>query len=87
MIKEHSKKYSLEYLIGIEPTAHDHIIWNFMYGWYAYVYDNMIIIESLNKARSQRIVTMPQKIGSITLTNDFKKIICVSQFNPTKKEK
>ena len=56
-----------------------------MYGWYAYVYDNMIIIESLNKGRSQRIVTMPQKIGGILLTNDFKKLICVSQFNPAKK--
>lgn len=57
-----------------------------MYGWYAYVYDNLIIIESLSKGRSQRIITMPQKIASITLTSDFKKIICSSQFNPAKKK-
>jgi hypothetical protein len=49
-----------------------------MYGWYAYVYDNLIIVESLGKTRSQRVITMPQKIGSMTLTNDFKKLICVS---------
>lgn len=58
-----------------------------MYGWYAYVYDNLIIVESLGKNRSQRVISMPQKIGSITLTNDFKKLICISQFNPAKKEK
>ena len=45
--------------MGIEPTAHDHVIWNFMYGWYAYIYDNLIIVESLNKNRSQRIITLP----------------------------
>lgn len=56
-----------------------------MYGWYAYVYDNLIIVESLGKARSQRIITMPQKIGSMTLTPDYKRLICVSQFNPAKK--
>lgn len=49
-----------------------------MYGWYAYVYDNLIIVESLGKTRSQRIITMPQKIGSMVLTNDFKRLICVS---------
>lgn len=56
-----------------------------MYGWYAYVYDNLIIVESLGKVRSQRIITMPQKIGSMTLTPDYKRLICVSQFNPAKK--
>ena len=58
-----------------------------MYGWYAYCYDNLIIVESLSKSRSQRIITMPQKIGSLTMTNDFKRLICVSQFNPAKKER
>ena len=58
-----------------------------MYGWYAYTYDNLIIVESLSKSRSQRIITMPQKIGSLTITNDFKKMICVSEFNPAKKQK
>lgn len=58
-----------------------------MYGWYAYVYDNLIIVESLGKNRSQRIITMPQKIGSMLLTPDFKRLVCLSQFNPSKKEK
>ena len=58
-IKQHSKKYKLEYFMGIEAKAHDHVVWNFMYGWYAYIYDNLIIVESLNKARSQRIITLP----------------------------
>ncbi len=47
-----------------------------MYGWYAYIYDNLIIVESLNKARSQRIITMPEKLASLTLTKDYKKLIC-----------
>jgi hypothetical protein len=47
-----------------------------MYGWYAYVYDNLIIIESLNKNRSQRIITLPEKMGSLALSKDFKKLIC-----------
>lgn len=87
MMKQNSKKYSLEFLVGIEPFAHDHLVWNFMYGWYAYSFDNMIIVESLSKSRSQRIITLPQKIGSLALTNDFKRLICVSQFNPAKKER
>lgn len=30
---------------------------------------------------------MPQKLGSLMLTNDYKKLICVSEFNPTKKQR
>lgn len=73
--------------MGIESTTHDHVVWNFMYGWYAYIYDNLIIIESLNKARSQRIITMPEKLGSLALTKDFKRLICSSVFNSTRKTK
>jgi hypothetical protein len=58
-----------------------------MYGWYAYIYDNLIIVESLNKARSQRIITMPEKLGSLTLTKDYKKLICSAEFNSSRKEK
>jgi hypothetical protein len=87
-IKENSsRKYKLEYLVGIEPNIHDHIVWNFMYGWYAYVYDNLIIVESLNKNRTQKIITLPEKLSTLTLTKDFKKLICTSAFNATKKEK
>lgn len=43
-MKENSGKFKLEYIAGIESTIHDHAVWNFMYGWYAYVYDNMIIV-------------------------------------------
>jgi hypothetical protein len=77
----------LEYFIGIESTAHDHVVWNFMYGWYAYIYDNLIIVESLNKARSQRIITMPEKLASLTLTKDYKKLICSSEYNSNRKPK
>ena len=52
-----------------------------MYGWYAYIYDNLIIVQSLNKARSQRIITLPEKLASLTLTKDYKKLICSSQYN------
>ena len=58
-----------------------------MYGWYAYIYDNLIVVESLNKARSQKIITMPEKLSTLALSKDFKKLICTSQFNPVKKEK
>lgn len=87
MIKQSHKKLKLEYLMALEPYAHDHVVWNFMYGWYAYVYDNLIIVESLAKVRSQRIITMPEKIGSMLLTKDFKRLICVGQFNGAKKDK
>lgn len=73
--------------MGIESTAHDHVVWNFMYGWYAYIYDNLIIVQSLNKARSQRIITMPEKLGSLALTKDFKRLICSSEFNSIRKNK
>ena len=43
-IKQHNKKYKLEYFMGVEGTTHDHVVWNFMYGWYAYIYDNLIIV-------------------------------------------
>jgi hypothetical protein len=86
-IRENSKKYKLEYIAGIEPRIHDHVVWNFMYGWYGYVYDNLIIIESLNKNRSQRIITLPEKLCSLTLSRDFKKLICSSAFNSTAKSK
>lgn len=58
-----------------------------MYGWYAYIYDNLIIVESLNKSRSQRIITMPEKLASLALTKDYKKLICSSQFNANRKSK
>jgi hypothetical protein len=58
-----------------------------MYGWYAYVYDNLIIIESLNKNRSQRIITLPEKMCSLALSKDFKKLICSSAFNSTPRHK
>ena len=56
-----------------------------MYGWYAYVYDNLIIVESLGKVRSQRIITLPEKVGSLELTKDFKRLLCASEFNPAKR--
>ena len=37
--------------------------------------------------RSQRIITLPEKIGALELTKDFKRLICVSEFNPAKKER
>jgi hypothetical protein len=58
-----------------------------MYGWYAYVYDNLIIVESLNKNRSQRIITLPEKLSTLTLSKDFKKLICSSAFNSNPKQK
>jgi WD40 repeat protein len=73
--------------MGIEPAAHDHVVWNFMYGWYAYIYDNLIIVESLNKARSQRIITLPEKLSSLALTKDFKRIICSAQYNSTRRQR
>ena len=86
-IKQNNKKYKLQYFLGIEPTAHDHVVWNFMYGWYAYIYDNLIIVQSLGKSRSQRIITLPQKLSSLVLTKDFKRLICSSQYNSTRKTK
>ncbi len=71
--------------MGLEPTTHDHVVWNFMYGWYAYIYDNLVIIESLNKSRSQRVVTLPEKLASLSISKDFKKLLCSSAFNATKK--
>jgi len=58
-----------------------------MYGWYAYVYDNLIIIESLNKNRSQKIITLPEKLSTLSLTKDYKKLICSSAFNSAQKQK
>lgn len=77
----------MEYIAGIEPAIHDHVVWNFMYGWYAYVYDNLIIIESLNKNRSQKIITLPEKLSTLSLTKDYKKLICSSAFNSAQKQK
>lgn len=57
-----------------------------MYGWYAYVYDNLIVVESLDKNRSQRIVTMPEKLATLTLTKDYKKLICSSAMNYIQKQ-
>lgn len=58
-----------------------------MYGWYAYVYDNLIIVESLNKQRTQRIITLPEKLGNLALTKDFKKLLCSSAINSIPKPK
>lgn len=73
--------------MGIEPAAHDHVVWNFMYGWYAYIYDNLIIVESLSKTRSQRIITMPEKLGALSITKDYKRLICSSVYNSNRKDK
>jgi hypothetical protein len=85
-IKENGKKFKLEYFVGA-VEMHDAVAWNFMYGWYAYVADNLLVVESLNKDRTQKIITLPEKISTLTLTKDFKKLICTSAFNATKREK
>ncbi len=74
-IKQFRKGFKLEYLAGLEPLGHDHVVWNFMYGWYAYIYDNLVIVESLNKSRNQKIITLPSKLSSMKITKDFKKLL------------
>lgn len=56
-----------------------------MYGWYAYIVDNLVIVETLNKARTQKIITLPEKISVLLLTKDFKKLICASLFKSNSK--
>ena len=73
--------------MGLGGDNHDQVVWNFMYGWYAYIYDNLIIVESLNKARSQRIITLPEKLSSLVLTKDYKRLVCSSKFNANQKQK
>lgn len=86
-MKENTQKFKLEYFVGIEGMVHDHVVWNFMYGWYAYVYDNLIVVEALNKDRTQRIITLPEKLAGLALSKDFKKLICSSAINSTPRQK
>jgi|JI6StandDraft_1071083.scaffolds.fasta_scaffold15474_5 hypothetical protein len=73
--------------MGLEAFSHDHIVWNYVFGWYAYVLDNLIIVEQLGKERAQKIIPMPEKIGQLLLTSDMKRLICCSAFNSIKKPK
>lgn len=73
--------------MGLEAHSHDHLVWNYVFGWYAYVLDNLIVVEQLGKERSQKIIPMPEKIGQLILTSDMKRLICCSAFNSIKKPK
>ena len=41
--------FKMEMLIGYNFNTHDNIVWNYLFGWFAYSVDNLLVIESLNK--------------------------------------
>jgi hypothetical protein len=87
LIKQNQPQFKIRFLVGCESYNHDNLVWNYVFGWYAYTLDNLIVIETLNKERSQKIIPMPERIGSLMITNDMKKLICCSAFNSVKKIK
>jgi WD40 repeat protein len=71
--------------VGFNHNAHDNLIWNYLYGWFAYSCDNLMIIESLNKERCQKTVPLSEPIGCMIISKDMKKIVVGSACMPIKK--
>jgi hypothetical protein len=63
------------------------LVWNYVFGWFAYTIDNLVIVETLNKERTQKIIPLPEKIGTLLLSKDMKRLVCSSAFNSVKKVK
>ena len=59
LIKQNVPQFKIRYLMGLEAFSHDHLVWNYVFGWYAYVLDNLIVVEQLGKERAQKIIPMP----------------------------
>lgn len=87
MIKQNQPNFKIKYLIGYESYGHDNLVWNYVFGWFAYTIDNLVIVETLNKERTQKIIPLPEKIGTLLLSKDMKRLVCSSAFNSVKKPK
>ena len=46
-IKNNPDNFQCDYVIGYNNNCHDNLVWNFMYGWFAYTCENLIIVEEL----------------------------------------
>ena len=51
-------------------------------GWFAYTLDNLLIVDVLGKDRVQKIIPMPEKLGQLVISPDFKKLYVSSSYNP-----
>lgn len=51
-------------------------------GWFAYTLDNLLVIDVLGKDRIQKIIPMPEKLGQLLISKDFKRLFVSSAFNP-----
>ncbi|KRX04875.1 WD40-repeat-containing domain [Pseudocohnilembus persalinus] len=74
-IRDNPSEVSLEYIIGYNNDSHENIVWNYMKGWFAYAVENIIIIEYLDKERTQKIIQLPDYISCMIMSKDFKYIV------------
>ena len=58
------------------------MVWNWVMGWFAYTLDNLLIVDVLGKDRVQKIIPMPEKLGQLVISPDFKKLYVSSSYNP-----
>mgnify|MGYP006898485681 CR=1 FL=1 len=83
MLKENIPTFGIKYVLGQEVYGHDNVVWNWVMGWFAYTLDNLLIIDVLGKDRVQKIIPLPEKLGQLLVSKDFKKLFVSSAFNPS----
>lgn len=76
--RSNKEEFATEYIVSFNNDAHDNVVWNYMTGWFAYTSQNMIIVETLTKGRTQKIINLPDQVSCLNLSKDFKFMVAGS---------
>ena len=61
---------SLQFVAGMNTSAHDNLIWNTRFNCLIYTFENKIIMEDFDENRTQTIINLPEIISCLHLAED-----------------
>lgn len=61
---------SLQFVAGLNTSAHDNLIWNTRFNCLIYTFENKIILEEFEETRSQTVINLPEIISCLHLAED-----------------
>lgn len=61
---------TLQFVAGLNTSAHDNLIWNTRFNCLIYTFENKIILEEFEESRSQTVINLPEIISCLHLAED-----------------
>ena len=61
---------TLQFVAGLNTSAHDNLIWNTRFNCLIYTFENKIILEEFDDSRSQTVINLPEIISCLHLAED-----------------